>query len=216
MKRIVFRVSVLAIIVALGLLAIAHAQRAGLDAPPDDGSTNPLRNGAAAARGEQWTCRTIGTMQWVRSIRTCRRRESAPPPRRSDGSVRPLVRRRAARPGARPGFGSWPTVSRRAEMPESGQHDARCRESNPNSCRQRPTAMPFPRGRPTRIQCSRSRRSREPPRRTRVSRSLAARGRRTGPRGTRIFPARSARPCRTMRELPALGRRHGPTGQQAA
>ena len=45
MKRIVFRLSILGIIVALGLLAIAHAQRTVPDAPPDDGSSNPLRNG---------------------------------------------------------------------------------------------------------------------------------------------------------------------------
>ncbi len=45
MKRIVFRISMLGIIVALGLLAIAHAQRTVPDAPPDDGSSNPLRNG---------------------------------------------------------------------------------------------------------------------------------------------------------------------------
>ncbi len=45
MKRIVFRVSILATVAALGLLAIAHAQRTGSDAPPDDGSSNPLRNG---------------------------------------------------------------------------------------------------------------------------------------------------------------------------
>ncbi len=44
MKRIVFRISVLGTIVGLGLLAIAHAQRAATDPPPDDGS-NPLRNG---------------------------------------------------------------------------------------------------------------------------------------------------------------------------
>jgi len=43
MKRTVFRVSVVGIVVALGLLAIAHAQRT--DPPPDDGPTNPLRNG---------------------------------------------------------------------------------------------------------------------------------------------------------------------------
>src|SRR5580658_2894454 len=45
MKRVVFRVSVLGVIVALGLLAIAHAQRTGSDVPPDDGSSNPLRGG---------------------------------------------------------------------------------------------------------------------------------------------------------------------------
>ena len=44
MKRIVFRFSVLGTIVGLGLLAIAHAQRAATDPPPDDGA-NPLRNG---------------------------------------------------------------------------------------------------------------------------------------------------------------------------
>ncbi|MGA2254444.1 MAG: hypothetical protein ABSG53_07275 [Thermoguttaceae bacterium] len=45
MKRTVFRISILGIVVALGLLAIAHAQRTGTEAPPDDGSPNPLRNG---------------------------------------------------------------------------------------------------------------------------------------------------------------------------
>ena len=44
MKRIAFRISVLGIIVALGLLAIAHAQRTVSDGPPDDGASNPLRN----------------------------------------------------------------------------------------------------------------------------------------------------------------------------
>ena len=45
MKRTVFRISVLGILVALGLLTIAHAQRTGAEAPPDDGSPNPLRGG---------------------------------------------------------------------------------------------------------------------------------------------------------------------------
>jgi uncharacterized repeat protein (TIGR01451 family) len=45
MKRTVFRISILGMVVALGLLAIAHAQRTAADAPPDDGSSNPLRNG---------------------------------------------------------------------------------------------------------------------------------------------------------------------------
>jgi uncharacterized repeat protein (TIGR01451 family) len=48
MKRIVFRISILGMIVALALLAIAHAQRTGSDAPPDDGSSNPLRNAQPA------------------------------------------------------------------------------------------------------------------------------------------------------------------------
>ncbi len=52
MKRIVFRISLLGIVVALGLLAIAHAQRAVPDAPPDNGSSNPLRNGQPAAASE--------------------------------------------------------------------------------------------------------------------------------------------------------------------
>jgi len=43
MKRTVFRISAVGIVVALGLLAIAHAQRS--DGPTDDGSANPLRNG---------------------------------------------------------------------------------------------------------------------------------------------------------------------------
>ncbi len=45
MKRYVFRLSALGIIVALGLLAIAHAQRTGPVAQPDDGSSNPMRSG---------------------------------------------------------------------------------------------------------------------------------------------------------------------------
>ena len=45
MKRTVFRISVLGIIVALGLLAIAHAQRAVPAAPSNDGTQNPPPNG---------------------------------------------------------------------------------------------------------------------------------------------------------------------------
>ena len=45
MKRFVLRASALALILALGLLAIAHGQRAVTGAPADDGSSNPLRGG---------------------------------------------------------------------------------------------------------------------------------------------------------------------------
>jgi uncharacterized repeat protein (TIGR01451 family) len=54
MKRVVFRISVLGTLVALGLLAIAHAQRTATDPLPDDGTSNPLRNGQpqpAASQG---------------------------------------------------------------------------------------------------------------------------------------------------------------------
>ncbi len=46
MKRFAFRSLVVGLIVALGLLAIARAQHTGADAPPDDGSYNPLRGGS--------------------------------------------------------------------------------------------------------------------------------------------------------------------------
>ena len=45
MKRIVFRTAVVGVILALGLLTIAHAQRTDTDAPADNGAANPLRNG---------------------------------------------------------------------------------------------------------------------------------------------------------------------------
>jgi len=47
MKRIFFRISVVGAIVALGLLAMAHAQRPV--APPNDDPSNPLRQAAPAA-----------------------------------------------------------------------------------------------------------------------------------------------------------------------
>ncbi|MGO9111462.1 MAG: hypothetical protein ACLP9L_19720 [Thermoguttaceae bacterium] len=53
MKRTVFRISILGMLVALGLLAIAHAQRTGSDAPSDNGSSNPLRDGQGAPAPSQ-------------------------------------------------------------------------------------------------------------------------------------------------------------------
>jgi uncharacterized repeat protein (TIGR01451 family) len=51
MKRFSLRISILGTIVALGLLAIAHAQRTGADVPPEGGSSNPLRGGQAESAG---------------------------------------------------------------------------------------------------------------------------------------------------------------------
>jgi uncharacterized repeat protein (TIGR01451 family) len=45
MKRTILRISILGILVALGLLTIAHAQRTGAEASADDSSSNPLRGG---------------------------------------------------------------------------------------------------------------------------------------------------------------------------
>ena len=154
MKRIVFRISILGMVVALGLLAIAHAQRTVPDAPPDDGPSNPLRDGQPHRGGEgpaNYRADAVGPV------------DTDVPPREN-----PL---RTAVPGAtatcnrcpaksrnirrRHEFVSWPRRARRRQCRKPGQL-MRVSGSNPNSCRQRPTAMPFPRGRRnTRIRCSR-------------------------------------------------------------
>ncbi|MEI8372200.1 MAG: hypothetical protein WCJ35_05100 [Planctomycetota bacterium] len=86
MKRVVFRTSVLGMIVALGLLAIAHAQRTASVAPPDDGS-NPLRRGQPDAAGREGLANQVGPV------------DTDVPPREnplrsrratSNGSVRPV------------------------------------------------------------------------------------------------------------------------------
>ena len=77
-------------IVALGLLAIAHAQRTGADAPPDDGSSNPLRNGQPAPV-RAMDLRTIEPMQVGPVDTDLPPRDNPLRNRRvpSDGSVRP-------------------------------------------------------------------------------------------------------------------------------
>ena len=98
MKRTVFRISVLGMIVALGLLAIAHAQRTDSAAPPppDDSASNPLRNGPAQSP-VVYPPDTIGPAD-----------TDLPPgrvisaPRATRGQRRqraPSFRRRASRPG---------------------------------------------------------------------------------------------------------------------
>ena len=199
MKRIVFRISILGMIVALGLLAIAHAQRTVPDAPPDDGASNPLRNGSRSPR-RAMDLRTIGPMRWGPSIRTCRRARirSAAAAVRSDGGVQPAVRRRAARSGPDPdssvadsepagGNAGNPGSTMRVSgvepqlMPATADRYAVPARPVESQNPMRPPLQPLPSG--------------------------AMRQVRAWPRpipGTPIFPARSARPCRTMRqpELP--------------
>ena len=90
MKRIVFRLSILVLIVALGLLAIAHAQRTGPDGPPYGGPPNPLRDGAPPAASEvpvNYRAEATGPVDTDLPPREnpLRNRRA-----RTDGNVRPL------------------------------------------------------------------------------------------------------------------------------
>ena len=133
MKRIVFRLSVLAVVVALGLLAIAHAQRTVPDGPPpDDGSSNPLRNGQPAPAASEAPANSRADLVGPVDTDVPPRRESAPrPPRQERRQCATAIRRRAARSGANADSSPGRGRARRRKCRRPRQHPARFRGRTP-------------------------------------------------------------------------------------